>query len=116
MLNTPIAPENWRYVTSLPKLTSLVLNPELTRLASHGIRMAKLRTVSLVVEDGPSTDLRDAVTVFPEMTALRVYYAQELDVAPLAAHSRLSRVSTFTARLLNADRLPAHIRLNGVED
>ncbi|WP_369272650.1 hypothetical protein AB5J55_24080 [Streptomyces sp. R11] len=37
-----------------------------------------------------------------------VYFAEELDLAPLAAHPRLKRVSTFTARLCNARELPHH--------
>ena len=50
------------------------------------------------------------------MTTLIVFFAEELDLAPLSAHPRLTRVKTFTARLRNADKLPAHIKLNGIED
>ncbi|WP_406198958.1 NACHT domain-containing protein [Streptomyces sp. NBC_01017] len=112
MLNSPVSRENWRFVTSLPELDSLFLNlDELTDLASNGIRLEKMRSVALVVQDLPSADLRDVVAVFPEMTGLNVYFAEELDLAPLAAHPRLKRVNTFTARLLNAHELPAGIHL-----
>ncbi|GGX50997.1 hypothetical protein GCM10010321_80280 [Streptomyces chartreusis] len=112
MLNNPISQEDWRYVTSLPQLDSLFLNPgELTSLASKGIRLEKPTSVSLAVEDRSSADLRDAVTVFPGMTSLNVHFAEELDLAPLSAHPRLKRVNTFTARVLNAAELPATIHL-----
>ncbi|MGI5410289.1 NACHT domain-containing protein [Streptomyces chartreusis] len=112
MLNNPISQEDWRYVTSLPQLDSLFLNPgELTSLASKGIRLEKPTSVSLAVEDRSSADLRDVVTVFPGMTSLNVHFAEELDLAPLSAHPRLKRVNTFTARVLNAAELPATIHL-----
>ncbi|MEV8434638.1 NACHT domain-containing protein [Streptomyces chartreusis] len=117
MLDAPVSPEDWHFVTSLPKLVSLFLNPdELTNLARHGIRLEKLQTVNLALKGRPSADLRDAVTVFPEMTTLIVFFAEELDLAPLSAHPRLTRVKTFTARLRNADKLPDHIKLNKIED
>ncbi|MFE7442501.1 hypothetical protein ACFU7X_18855 [Streptomyces chartreusis] len=112
MLKTRIPSENWQLVTSLPRLVSLVLNPdELADLALNGIRLNNVKSVSLVVEEQSSADLRDAVTVFPEMTGLNVYFAEELDLAPLSAHSSLRRVNTFRARLLNADKLPATMLL-----
>ncbi|WP_327593958.1 NACHT domain-containing protein [Streptomyces chartreusis] len=108
MLKTRIPSENWQLVTSLPRLVSLVLNPnELADLALNGIQLNKVKSVSLVVEEQSSADLRDAVTVFPEMTGLNVYFAEELDLAPLSTHSSLRRVNTFRARLLNTDKLPA---------
>lgn len=117
MLDAPVSHEDWHFVTSLPKLVSLFLNPdELTNLARNGIRLEKLQTVSLALKDRSSADLRDTVTVFPEMTTLIVFFAEELDLAPLSTHPRLTRVKTFTARLRNADKLPAHIKLNGIED
>ncbi|MEU6302669.1 hypothetical protein [Streptomyces chartreusis] len=42
MLNNPISQEDWRFVTSLPQLDSLFLNPgELSSLASKDIRLEK---------------------------------------------------------------------------
>ncbi|MCZ4608116.1 NACHT domain-containing protein [Streptomyces sp. Lzd4kr] len=112
MLKTRIPSENWQLVTSLPRLVSLVLNPnELADLALNSIRLNNVKSVSLVVEEQSSADLRDAVTVFPEMTGLNVYFAEELDLAPLSAHSSLRRVNTFRARLLNTDKLPATMLL-----
>ncbi|MFC8240127.1 NACHT domain-containing protein [Streptomyces chartreusis] len=112
MLKARIPSENWQLVTSLPRLVSLVPNPnELADLALNGIRLNKVKSVSLAIEEQSSADLRDAVTVFPEMTGLNVYFAEELDLAPLAAHGSLRRVNTFSARLLNTDKLPATMLL-----
>ncbi|MGF0171081.1 hypothetical protein ACQF36_11335 [Streptomyces sp. Marseille-Q5077] len=42
---------------------------------------------------------------------LNRHFAEELDLAPPAAHARLKRVNTFTARLHNAGESPAGIGL-----
>ena len=120
MLDHELTREDWQTVMSLPQLTSLFLNDdELTHLEVNGHRLENLRTVGLVGMRGSAIrlpmDLRPTVTVFPEMTDLNVHFTDELDLAPLAAHPCLRQVNTPGAnRLLNADKLPAHIRLNGV--
>ncbi|WP_228044382.1 NACHT domain-containing protein [Streptomyces ferrugineus] len=115
MLDRPLTPEEWHTVMALPELTILFLNTaELTQLDTGGSRMAAIRAVSLLGKRGSPTHLGPAVTAFPEMTTLNVHFTDELDLAPLAAHPRLRHVNTpGVNRLLNADRLPAHIELNG---
>lgn len=113
MLDSPVAREDWRFVTGLPELADLFLNPdELAALAAEGIRLEKVRTVGLACHDRSPGDLRHVITAFPEMTTLNVYFADELDLAPLATHPRLTLVNTMGARLLNADELSVRFRLN----
>lgn len=108
-----MAREDWRFVTGLPELADLFLNPdELAALAAEGIRLEKVRTVGLACHDRSPGDLRHVITAFPEMTTLNVYFADELDLAPLATHPRLTLVNTMGARLLNADELSVRFRLN----
>lgn len=108
--------DGWRVIANLKNLVALTLNSyELRDLGTSGVRLENLESVILSVSGRPP-DLRPTVTALPEMTTLNVYSATELDLAPLAAHSRLRRLTTPRGcRLLNADELPSHIQLNPEE-
>ncbi|MGW0837596.1 NACHT domain-containing protein [Streptomyces prunicolor] len=110
-INTPLTRNDWQAVTSLENLLMLNLSAaELTALATDEL---SLETVQNVYTTGQSPDLRATVTVFPSMVSLSVIVAEELDLTPLASHPTLRQVTTPpTCHLLNADKLPATIKLN----
>ncbi|MFJ4785369.1 hypothetical protein [Streptomyces sp. NPDC088794] len=100
-------------LNELNLLSTLRLGPaEVTGLASKGIRLENIHHVSLT-GDASAARLGSAVTAFPRTVSLRVLSGTELDLAPLAAHPTLRRVTTPpNCRLLKADRLPDTIALN----
>ena len=110
-LDTPLTQSDWQAVTGLENLLILTLNAaELTVLATDGV---SLETVQNVYTTGQSPDLRATVAVFPSAVSLSVTVAEELDLTPLASLPTLRQVITPpTCRLLNADKLPATIKLN----
>ena len=110
-LDEPLTHEDWQAIASLEGLRLLSLNPaELAGLASSGASLKQVQIVSLTpARETP--DLRAAVTAFPTMTSLHVV-AHLVNLAPLAAHPTLRRVTTSPAcRILNADKVPHTIRL-----
>lgn len=112
-LDAPLTREDWQSVASLEKLTILSLTPaELTSLAASGVPLRQVKTVFLMAEHR-SLDLLAAATGFPMLLLLHVFDADLIDLAPLATHPTLRNVRTPpTCRLLNADKLPATIKLN----
>jgi hypothetical protein len=110
-LDTPLTRNDWQAVTGLENLLVLTLSAsELTALATDEV---SLETVQNVYTTGRSPDLRATVAVFPSLVTLSIIVAEELDLTPLASHPTLRVVTTPpTCRLLNADKLPATIKLN----
>jgi hypothetical protein len=110
-LDEPLTDKDWQAIASLERLWVLSLNPaELTGLAAGGAALKQVQIVSLTpAREIP--DLRATVTAFPTMTSLHVV-AHLVNLAPLAAHPTLRRVTTSPAcRILNADKLPDSIEL-----
>jgi energy-coupling factor transporter ATP-binding protein EcfA2 len=110
-LDTPLTRNDWQAVTGLENLLVVTLSAsELTALATDEV---SLETVQNVYTTGRSPDLRATVAVFPSLVTLSIIVAEELDLTPLASHPTLRVVTTPpTCRLLNADKLPATIKLN----
>ncbi len=112
-LDTPPTEEDWQAVTALKRLTVLSLNlGELTALKSQNVRLENVTRISLVSQH-QTPDLGSLVTVFPEVTWLYVFQADEVDLSPLAAAARLSHVLTsFPCRVHNATALPPYVEVN----
>ncbi|MFF4259451.1 NACHT domain-containing protein [Streptomyces sp. NPDC001663] len=114
-LNIDIPPtlKDWQVLASLENLSILSLSPaELASLASCGLALEQVQTVALMPVHA-DVDLRPTTAVFPAMTFLQLLDTDEVDLAPLAAHPTLRRITTPpTCRPLNADKLPDAIQLN----
>ncbi|MDT9697255.1 hypothetical protein [Streptomyces sp. P17] len=111
-LDAPLTQEDWQAVAGLEHLTSLSLSlGELTALHAHGLRMERIDSVSLMAEHQTPV-LGPLLAVFPAMTYLYVFQADEVDLSPLAAHPRLTKVlTTPNCRLRNASALPASVEV-----
>ncbi|MBB4788643.1 NACHT domain-containing protein [Streptomyces rapamycinicus] len=112
-LAVPPTKEEWQAVAHLEKLRILSLNcAELATLAATGVLLQGVETVFLMAHH-ERPDLGPVCTAFPALTWLAVYDTDEVDLAPLAAHPELRRVTTPPAcRILHADRLPDTIQVN----
>ncbi|MBC2903913.1 NACHT domain-containing protein [Streptomyces sp. PSKA01] len=112
-IDTPLTAEEWQAVSDLENLTILILKPgQLSDLATRGKCLERITHVSLMASH-QTVDLGPLVSVFPELTILSVYFADELDLAPLTPHPSLRTVVTSpTCRLRNVSALPPTIEVN----
>jgi hypothetical protein len=98
----------------LGELVTLSLNhTELRDLAAASVALQGVENIFLMAgRERP--DLVAVLSAFPALKRLQISDADEVDLAPLAAHPRLRRVTTTssTCHILNADRLPETMQVN----
>jgi hypothetical protein len=113
-LAASLTQDDWQALTGLEKLAVLSLNTtELADLAAAAVALQGVENVTLLA-GREKADLRAVLTAFSALKWLQVHDADEIDLAPLAPHPRLRRVTTTSStwRILNADRLPDTIEVN----